>query len=193
MRVITAITGATGAIIGVKVVQALHDLNIENHLIVSRWGRVTLEHETNVTVSELGALAHQVYGPGDVTAPIASGSFPVDAMVVVPCSMKTLAAIRCGYGEGLIPRAADVTLKERRRLILVPRELPLSEIHLENMLALARMGVTIAAPVPAFYNRPSTIDDVVMHIVYRLLDQLGIRHPDAHSWNGALARASEAS
>lgn len=184
MRVITAITGATGAVIGVKIVEALYDLNIENHLIVSRWGRVTLEHETDVAVAKLRALAHRVYGPGDVTAPIASGSFPVDAMIVAPCSMKTLAAIRTGYGEGLIPRAADVTLKERRRLLLVPRELPLSEIHLENMLALARMGATIAAPMPAFYNRPSTIDDIVEHIVFRLLDQIGIQHPDAKRWTG---------
>jgi polyprenyl P-hydroxybenzoate/phenylacrylic acid decarboxylase-like protein len=129
-------------------------------------------------------LANQVHGPGDVAAPISSGSFRTDGMIIAPCSMKTLAAVRTGYGEGLIPRAADVTLKERRLLVLVPRELPLSEIHLENMLALSRMGAVIAPPVPAFYTRPETVEEIVTHIAARVLDQFGLELPGVPRWSG---------
>jgi 4-hydroxy-3-polyprenylbenzoate decarboxylase len=131
-----------------------------------------------------------VYHPEDQAAAISSGSFLTDGMVVVPCSMKTLAGIRTGYCDSLITRAADVTLKERRKLVLVVRETPLSEIHLENMLSLARMGVTILPPVPAFYAMPSTIEDVVDNIVARALDQFGVAVPEAHRWAGDRAALS---
>lgn len=125
-----------------------------------------------------------VYGPGDQAAAISSGSYHTDGMVIMPCSMKTIAGIRAGYADGLVGRATDVTLKERRRLVLVPRETPLNEIHLENMLALSRMGVRIVSPMPAFYNHPESIDDLIEHIVSRVLDQLDVPAPAARRWRG---------
>jgi 4-hydroxy-3-polyprenylbenzoate decarboxylase len=184
VRLVVGITGATGSVIGVRILRGLRTLGVETHLVLSRWGRATLEMETDLSVAEVCQLAHQVYGPGDVAAPISSGSFRTDGMIIAPCSMKTLAAVRTGYGEGLIPRAADVTIKERRRLVLVPRELPLSEIHLENMLALSRMGVVIAPPAPAFYTRPETVEEIVTHIATRVLDQFGLELPGVPRWSG---------
>ncbi len=184
MRLVVGITGATGTVIGVRILQALRDLGVETDLVLSRWGRATMEMETDLTLADLHALADRMHGPGDQSAPISSGSFRTDGMIIAPCSMKTLAAVRTGYGEGLIARAADVTLKERRRLVLVPREMPLSEIHLENMLALSRLGAIIVPPVPAFYNRPATIDDIVTHIAARVLDQFGLDLPGASRWFG---------
>ncbi|HVK24128.1 MAG TPA: UbiX family flavin prenyltransferase [Actinokineospora sp.] len=189
MRLVVGITGATGTIIGVRILTALRELGVETHLVLSKWGRATLEMETDLRAADVAALADHSHGPGDFSAAIASGSYRTDGMIIAPCSMKSLAAIRTGYGDGLIPRAADVTLKERRRLVLVPRELPLSEIHLENMLALTRMGAVMAAPMPAFYNRPQTIDDMVTHICARVLDQFGLDMPGADRWTGPPARA----
>lgn len=186
MRLVVAITGATGAILGVRILQALRDLDVETHLVLSRWGKVTLELETGYTAADVRAMATHSYGPGEQSAAISSGSFRTDGMIIVPCSMKTLAAIRAGYGDGLVTRAADVVIKERRRLVIVPRELPLSEIHLENMLALARMGVVIAPPVPAFYNHPVGIDDIVTHICARILDQFDLALPGASRWQGTV-------
>jgi flavin prenyltransferase len=183
-RLVVAITGATGVIIGVRLLEALRDLEVETHLVLSRWGRATLQLETDLSVADVHALATHVHAPGDLAAPISSGSFRTDGMVIAPCSMKTLAAISSGYGEGLIPRAADVTLKERRRLVILPRELPLSELHLANMLALTRMGAVIAPPVPAFYTRPKTIDELITHLVARTLDLFGLDLPEAARWNG---------
>jgi flavin prenyltransferase len=188
MRLVVAVTGATGSVFGVRILVALRDLGVETHLVMSRWGRATLELETGMTAAEVYALADHVYGHGDQSAVISSGSFRTDGMIIAPCSMKTLAAVRTGYGEGLIPRAADVTIKERRRLVLVPRELPLSEIHLDNMLALARMGVVIAAPMPAFYTKPETVDDIVTHICARVLDQFGLDLPEAVRWQDSRPR-----
>lgn len=187
MRLVVAITGATGSVIGVRILAALRELGVETHLVLSRWGRATLALETDLSVAQVAAMADHSYGPDDQAALISSGSFRTDGMIIAPCSMKTLAAIRTGYGEGLVPRAADVTLKERRRLVLVPRELPLSEIHLDNMLALARMGVVMAPPVPAFYTRPATVDDIVDHLCARVLDQFGLDLPGAPRWAGARA------
>jgi 4-hydroxy-3-polyprenylbenzoate decarboxylase len=184
LRLVVGITGATGTILGVRLLEALRQLDVETHLVLSRWGRATLEMETDLAAADVRALASVSYGPGDASAAIASGSFRTDGMIIVPCSMKTLAAVRTGYGDGLIPRAADVTLKERRKLVLVPRELPLSEIHLENMLALTRMGAVIAPPVPAFYTRPASIDEILAHIVARVLDQFGLDLPDVPRWTG---------
>jgi flavin prenyltransferase len=190
MRIVLGITGATGSVIGVRILRALRSLGVETHLVLSRWGRATLELETDLTGSDVCALADRVYAPRDQFAEIASGSFRTDGMIIAPCSMKTLAAVRTGYGEDLIARAADVTLKERRRLVLVPRELPLSEIHLENMLVLARMGAVIAPPVPAFYNRPTSIDDIITHTAARVLDQFGLDVPEARRWAGRPPRPS---
>lgn len=184
MRLVVAITGATGSALGVAILRGLATLGVQTHLVLSRWGRATLEMETDLTAAQVYQLADHVHGPGDAAAPISSGSFHTDGMIIAPCSMKTLAAIRTGYGEGLIPRAADVTLKERRRLVLVPRELPFSEIHLDNMLTLSRMGAIIAAPVPAFYTRPHTLDDITTHITARILDQFGLHLPGTPRWSG---------
>jgi 4-hydroxy-3-polyprenylbenzoate decarboxylase len=182
VRLVVGLTGATGAILGIRLLHALRSLPVETHLVLSQWARATIETETGYSVRAVHALADHVYGARDQAAAISSGSFRTDGMVVIPCSMKTLAAIRTGYGEGLIARAADVTLKERKPLVLVPREMPLSVIHLENMLALARMGVVIAPPMPAFYQRPATVEDIIDHTVARVLDQLGLDLPGARRW-----------
>lgn len=183
-RLIVAITGATGTIFGVRLLQMLQGTSIETHLVMSRWAARTLVHETSYTVEQVQQLATSVYSLTDQGAAISSGSFLTTGMVVVPCSMRTLAAIAHGLGDNLIHRAADVILKERRKLVLAVREAPLSDIHLENMLKLSRMGVVIVPPVPAFYNRPATIDDLVTYTVTRLLDQLDI-HVDARNrWTG---------
>ncbi|MFG2522197.1 non-oxidative hydroxyarylic acid decarboxylases subunit B [Streptomyces sp. NPDC048527] len=184
MRLVVAMTGATGAPFGVRLLEVLAELGVETHLVVSRWARATLAQETGLGVREVQAMASVCHSPDDQGASISSGSFRVDGMVVVPCSMKTLASIRTGYGEGLIGRAADVMLKERRRLVLVARETPLSAVHLENMLELTRMGATVMPPVPAFYNHPTTIADLVDHIVARVLDQLDLDMPAAKRWQG---------
>jgi flavin prenyltransferase len=194
MRLIVAMTGATGAPLGVRLLEALHAMpEVTTHLIVSRWARANIELETDHTVEEVLALADVVHSPADQAASISSGSFLTDGMIVVPCSMKTLAGIRTGYADDLIGRAADVCLKERRRLLLVPRETPLNEVHLDNMLALSRMGVVIFPPVPAWYNRPATLDDAIDHLVGRMLDQFGLTPPKMRRWAGVkgMARAGD--
>ena len=173
-RLIVAITGATGAVYGVRLLEMLQESSIETHLIVSPWGRRTLLHETKYSVEHVQGLARVSYFPNDQGAAISSGSFLTMGMAVVPCSMRTLAAVAHGLGDNLIHRAADVVLKERRRLLLAPREAPLSDIHLENMLKLSRMGVVICPPMPAFYQRPETLEDIVNQTVVRILDQFGI-------------------
>jgi flavin prenyltransferase len=189
-RLIIGMTGSTGAIFGIRLLEALKNSPIETHLIISKWAQRTIEHETAYKVEDVRALASVVHSQGDMGASISSGSFLTEGMVVAPCSVRTLASIANGYGEHLVHRAADVVLKERRRLILMVRETPLSEVHLENMLKLARMGVMIVPPVPAFYNHPQTVDDVVNHIVARVLDQLGIDAPFAKRWDGRLQTAA---
>lgn len=185
-RIIVGMTGATGAVIGVELLRQLQQSSdVQTHLVLSRWARATIHLETGLSAREVAGLADVVYSSDDQAAAISSGSFLVHGMIVVPCSMKTLAGIRTGYADGLIARAADVTLKERRRLVLVPRESPLSEVHLDNMLALARMGASIVPPMPAFYNHPVSIGDLVDHIVTRILDQFGIESAGAKRWNGA--------
>jgi flavin prenyltransferase len=185
-RLVVAMTGATGIVLGVRLLQLLHGTAIETHLVMSRWAARTLVHETPYTMDELHGLATHVYAPGDQGAAISSGSFLTAGMVVAPCSMRTLAAIAHGVGDNLIHRAADVVLKERRKLVLAVRETPLNDIHLENMLKLSRMGVVIAPPMPAFYNRPRTIDEMVTYTAARLLDQLDI-HVDVRSrWTGEM-------
>jgi polyprenyl P-hydroxybenzoate/phenylacrylic acid decarboxylase-like protein len=184
MRLVVGITGASGAIFGIRALQALKSLHVETHLVVSKWARATITHETCYSLSAVEALATEVHQPDNQAAPISSGSFRTDGMIIAPCSMKTLAAIRVGFGDSLITRAADVTLKERRKLVLVARESPLSEIHLENMLALARMGSVILPPMPAFYSQPKSLDDMVDHIIGRLLDQFALDMPGMNRWDG---------
>ncbi|MFH9662450.1 non-oxidative hydroxyarylic acid decarboxylases subunit B [Streptomyces sp. NPDC017248] len=188
MRLVVGMTGATGAVFGVRFLQVLAELpDVETHLVLSRWARTTIELETGLSVSEVGDLADVAHRPEDQGAALSSGSFRTDGMVIVPCSMKTLAGIRAGYADSLVGRAADVILKERRPLVLVPRETPLSEIHLENMLALSRMGVRLVPPMPAFYNHPQSVDDIVDHIVARILDQFDLPAPAAKRWEGMRA------
>jgi 4-hydroxy-3-polyprenylbenzoate decarboxylase len=184
MKIIVGITGASGAIFGLRTLEALRSLEVETHLVLSRWARATISQETSFTPEQVEALASFVHSGENQAAPISSGSFKNDGMIVAPCSVKTLAAIRTGYSDNLLTRAADVTLKERRKLVLLARESPFSEIHLENMLALTRMGAVIFPPVPAFYNQPRTLDDIVHHIVGRVLDQFGLDLPDMSRWNG---------
>ncbi|WZY00551.1 UbiX family flavin prenyltransferase [Bacillus sp. FSL W7-1360] len=184
MKLIVAMTGATGAIFGIRLLEKLRDTGVETHLIMSKWASVTVAHETAYTAKDVTALADYTYAPHDQAACISSGSMRMDGMIVAPCSMKTLASIRVGLADQLVTRAADVMLKERKPLLLMTREMPLSTIHLENMTALSQMGVTIFPPMPAFYNRPGTLDDMVDHIVYRALDQFGIVLPEAKRWHG---------
>ncbi|WP_262698315.1 MULTISPECIES: non-oxidative hydroxyarylic acid decarboxylases subunit B [Streptomyces] len=188
MRLIVGMTGATGAVFGVRLLETLAGLpEVETHLVLSRWARTTIELETGRSAREVAALADVTHSPEDQGATISSGSFRTDGMIIAPCSMKTLAGIRAGYADGLVGRAADVVLKERRRLVLVPRETPLSEIHLENMLALSRMGVRMVPPMPAFYNHPRSVDDIVDHLTARLLDQFDLPAPAAGRWAGMRA------
>ena len=183
---VVGITGASGAVYGVRLLEVLSETPVETHLVVSKWGQRTLEHETGRSLDDLRALADRHYGPGDMAALMSSGSSAIDGMVVAPCSARSLAAIACGLSENLIHRAADVMLKERRPLVLMVRETPLSPIHLENMLKLAQLGATILPPVPAFYNSPASIDAIVDYTVARTLDQFGLRLGTAERWHGEL-------
>ena len=185
-RLIVGITGATGTIFGVRLLQMLHGSGIETHLVVSKWAARTLAHETQHSLKYVQSLATQSYGIGAQGAAISSGSFVTLGMVIAPCSMRTLAAIAHGLGDNLIHRAADVILKERRKLVLVVRESPFNEIHLENMLKLARMGVVILPPVPAFYNNPQSLDDMINHITMRVIDQFDIHLDVMNRWDGVL-------
>ena len=190
-RLIVGITGATGTIFGVRILQLLHGSGVETHLVVSKWAARTLAHETPFSLKEIQGLATQSYGSGDQGAAISSGSFVTLGMVIAPCSMRTLAAIAHGLGDNLIHRAADVILKERRKLVLVVRESPFNEIHLENMLKLARMGVVVLPPMPAFYNHPQTLDDMVNHVAMRVVDQFDIHLDVMNRWDGVLRTTSD--
>jgi 4-hydroxy-3-polyprenylbenzoate decarboxylase len=185
-RVVVGITGATGVVYGVRLLERLREAGVETHLIISRWGARTLLHEAGRSREQVEALASVVYAPNDMGAAISSGSFPTTGMIVAPCSARTLAAIAHGFDDNLIHRAADVALKERRKLVLTVREAPLSDIHLENMLKLSRMGAVILPPMPAFYHHPQTIDDLIDHTVARILDQFAIEIPGAPRWSGEL-------
>jgi 4-hydroxy-3-polyprenylbenzoate decarboxylase len=185
-RLIVGITGATGTIFGVRILQMLHGSGVETHLVVSKWAARTLTHETPHSLKYVQSLATQNHNIGAQGSAISSGSFVTLGMVIAPCSMRTLAAIAHGLGDNLIHRAADVILKERRKLVLVVRESPFNEIHLENMLKLARMGVIILPPVPAFYNNPQNLDDMINHIAMRVIDQFDIHLDVMNRWDGVL-------
>ena len=190
-RLIVGITGATGTIFGVRLLQMLHGSGVETHLVVSKWGARTLTHETPYSLKDIQDLATESYVSGDQGAAISSGSFVTLGMVIAPCSMRTVAAIAHGLGDNLIHRAADVILKERRKLVRVVRESPFNEIHLENMLKLARMGVVILPPVPAFYNHPQSLDDMINHVTMRVVDQFDIHLEVMNRWDGVLRTTSE--
>jgi 4-hydroxy-3-polyprenylbenzoate decarboxylase len=190
-RLIVGITGATGTVFGVRLLQMLHGSGVETHLVMSKWGARTLMHETEYGIEQVQRMATHHYPLGDQGAAISSGSFITLGMVVVPCSMRTLAAIAHGLADNLIHRAADVILKERRKLVLVVRESPLHEIHLENMLKLSRMGVIILPPVPAFYNHPQNLDDLINHTTMRILDQFDIHLEVMNRWDGVMSSSTE--
>jgi 4-hydroxy-3-polyprenylbenzoate decarboxylase len=183
-RIIVGITGASGAIYGVRLLERLRELDVETHLIATKWARVTIEHETAWSWPDVRGLADVVHAEGDQAATVSSGSFRTDGMVIAPCSVKTLGAIANGFAHNLVCRAADVVLKERRRLVLAVRETPLHAVHLRNMLTLSDMGASICPPTPAFYNRPVSIDEIVDQTVMRLLDQFDLELPSAARWTG---------
>lgn len=187
-RLVVGICGATGAIYGIRLLEVLRGLpEVETHLVISKAGERTITWETSYTADEVGKLATVRYPAGDVGAALSSGSFPTAGMVVAPCSVKTLAAIAHGYTDNLLSRAADVTLKEGRRLALLVREAPLTLAHIRNMEACAEMGAIIVPPVPAFYNHPRTIDDLVNHTVGRVLDLFGVDPGIVNRWAGMKA------
>lgn len=177
-------TGATGAIMGIKILISLRRLNIETHLIISKWAEATIKYETDYHPSNVRALADHVYNINDMAAPVSSGSFRTDGMIVVPCSMKTLAAINSGFCDDLISRTADVMLKERRKLVLVTRETPLSDIHLRNMLSVSQSGAIIFPPVPALYIKPASVEELIDQSVGRMLDLFDLDTEGFERWNG---------
>jgi flavin prenyltransferase len=181
-KIVVGISGASGAIYGVRILEALKECGVETHLILSSWAEKTIKIETPYSIDEVKALASYVHSSSNQAAIISSGSFLTDGMIIAPCSMKTLASVSYGLADNLLSRAADVILKERRKLVIVPREAPLSQIHLENMLRLTKMGSVILPPMPAFYNKPETIDDIINHTVARVLDQFGIDNNLTTRW-----------
>jgi 4-hydroxy-3-polyprenylbenzoate decarboxylase len=184
-RIIVAITGASGAAYGIRALQVLRALpGVESHLVVTKAGRATIGYETGISLSEVRALADEVHSDNDLGAAISSGSFPTGGMLVAPCSIKTLSGIANGYDETLAVRAAGVVLKERRRLVLLLRETPLHGGHLRLMTEVTAAGGVVMPPVPAFYTRPTTLDDIVDHTVGRALDLLGIRSDTIRRWTG---------
>jgi polyprenyl P-hydroxybenzoate/phenylacrylic acid decarboxylase-like protein len=184
-RFIVAITGASGAIYGIRLLQTLQEKeDIETHLIIGEWAARTIEGETDYSADQVEAIAGYSYSNMNLAAPLSSGSFLTDGMIVVPASMKTVAGIAAGYGDTLILRSAEVMVKERRTLILVPRETPLSPIALENLLKLSKIGVVILPPVPGFYTHPTTISELVDFTIGKILDQLSVEHDLFPRWTG---------
>ena len=181
-RLVVGISGASGAIYGIRLLETLREIGVESHLVMSKAAEMTIAYETDLTPAAVKALADVVYPLGDLGAPISSGSFPTLGMVVAPCSVRSLAEIATGVTGSLLTRAADVTLKERRRLVLMLRETPLHSGHLRNMLALSDMGAVIAPPVPAFYIRPAGIAELVDHSIGRVLDLFGLENKLARRW-----------
>lgn len=181
-RLIVGISGATGIIYGVRLLEELHSAGVETHLVTSRAGEMTRAYETPYSAQELRAKADVSYPIGDVRAAIASGSFRTRGMIIAPCSMRTLAEIATGVTTSLLTRAADVCLKERRRVVLLVRETPLTTVHLRNMLAATEAGAIIFPPVPAFYDRPATLDDIVNHTIGRVLDLFDLESGLVHRW-----------
>ncbi len=182
MKIIVAITGSTGVIYGIRLLEVLKEKNIETHLILTEWAQKCIAMETDYKIDQVKSLATIISDETNMAASVSSGTHKIDGMIVIPCSMKTLSSIANGYDETLIARAAGVTLKESRKLVLVTRETPLTAINLENMLKLARLGVVILPPVPGFYTKPKTIADLVDHTVGKCLDQFDIEHNLYKRW-----------
>lgn len=184
-RIVVGISGASGSVLGLRLLQALRAMpEVETHLVVSEAGWLNLQHELQLGRSELQALAHQLHDARDLGASIASGSFTVHGMAIAPCSMRTLAAVAHGLSDNLLTRAADVALKERRRLVLLAREAPLSLVHLRNMVSVTEMGAVVFPPVPAYYHHPKTLDEATDHSVARVLDLLDLPQQDSPRWQG---------
>ena len=191
-RIVVAITGATGAIYGVRLLEVLRRTEgVESHLVMSAPGKRTIVHETSLRVKDVAALAHVVHDNRDIGAPLASGSFRTHAMVIAPCSMKSASAVAHAYGSTLISRAADVTLKEGRRLVALVRETPLHTGHLRILLTLSEIGAVVMPPLPAFYQRPRTIDDIVNHTVARILDRIDVAQDLVPEWAGTSEREDD--
>jgi 4-hydroxy-3-polyprenylbenzoate decarboxylase len=182
MQIIIGISGASGIIYGVRLLETLRNLKVKTHLVVTKAAERILELETDFTKTQLVSLATREYDIDDLASSLSSGSFQTDGMVIVPCSMKTLAGIANGYSSNLLLRAADVTLKEKRPLVLVPRETPLNIIHLENMVKVAQAGATVLPAMPGFYHQPKSIDDLVNHIVGKILDSFHLEHKLYKRW-----------
>ncbi|NWH08793.1 MAG: UbiX family flavin prenyltransferase [Alphaproteobacteria bacterium] len=187
-RLIVGISGASGVIYAIRLLEMLRTLKIDAHLVISKAGEMTIGYETSFSPAEVARLAHTVYAPGDIAAPIASGSFRTLGMVVAPCSVRSMSEIATGVTTGLLTRAADVTLKERRRLVLMVRETPLHLGHLRTMTQLAEMGAIIAPPLPAFYAEPQSLDDVIHQSAARVLDLFGLEPPRIRRWGEDLAK-----
>ncbi len=192
-RIVVGLTGASGAVYGVRLLQRLRDEGHETHLIASSAGILNAHHELGLDRKSLEALATIAYNPADVGAAVASGSFSTDAMVIAPCSMKTLAAVAIGLCDNLLSRAADVMLKERRRLVLMVRETPFNLAHLRNMISVTEMGGVIFPPLPAFYHRPQRVDDLVNDTVERVLLLIGVPGASPHPWTGLPAPQNQKS
>src|SRR5205085_1213994 len=191
MRLIVAITGGSGVVYGIKILEILKNLEVESHLVISKWGERNVKIETDKTIEYVKSLATKHYDNDNMAAAISSGSFKTDGMAIVPCSMKTLSSIASGYDDSLISRSAGVCIKESRRLVIVPRETPLSKIHLENMIKLVETGVVILPATPGFYHKPKSIDDLIINILGKVLDQFGIRHNIFRRWGAGDNNSSD--
>ena len=183
-KIVIGFSGASGIIYGIRLLEILHSINIQTYLIISEWAKKNIEIETDKSLEYVKSLSSVNYDNFKLDASVSSGSFLHDGMVIVPCSMKSLSSIANGYDDTLISRAASVTLKESRKLIIVPRETPLSRIHLENMIKLQEAGAIILPAMPGFYHKPLTIDEIVDHLVGKILDQLKIEHDLFKRWKG---------
>ncbi|MHA1600694.1 MAG: UbiX family flavin prenyltransferase [Alphaproteobacteria bacterium] len=190
-RLIVGISGASGVVYGIRLLEALRPLPVESHLVMSKSAELTLSHETTLKAAQVKSLADVWYPAGDVGAAIASGSFPTIGMVVAPCSIRSMSEIATGVTSSLLTRAADVVLKERRRLVLMVRETPLHTGHLRNLLALSEMGAVIAPPVPAFYNGPRSVDDIIDQTVGRVLDLFGLESGKVSRWGELAAKTPD--
>ena len=182
MKLVIGITGSTGVIYGVRILEVLKECGIETHLVITEWAKKCLAMETDYSLDDVKILASQYSDDSNMASGISSGTYQTDGMIVIPCSMKTLSGIANGYDETLVARAAGVTLKESRKLVLVTRETPLTAINLENMLKLARLGVVILPPVPGFYTKPKSIEQIIDHTVGKCLDEFGIEHNLYQRW-----------
>ena len=182
LKIVVGLTGSSGVIYGIRFLQALSKLGIETHLVLSKWARKNIEIETDERIEEILKMVSYSYNETDMAAAISSGSFRTNGMVIIPCSMKTMSSIANGYDDNLISRAASVTIKENRKLVIVPRETPLSKIHLSNMLKLSEIGVIILPAMPGFYHKPKTIEDLIAHIIGKILDQFEIKNNAFTRW-----------